>query len=126
MIEEPFTLDQTARQVVLAGLQDTCRQAGWQLHAAHVRTNHVHAVIAAETAFEGLPARLKGRASHDLGALHASRQRKWSRPGSVRELWTAPSVSEAVDDVVNGQGEPLEVWQDPDRWKGMRLPTQER
>lgn len=83
-------------------------------------------MIAAETTREGLLARLKGRASHDLGALHPSRQRKWSRHGSVRELWTAHSVSEAVDYVVNGQGEPLEVWEDPDRWKGLRLPTQER
>lgn len=126
MIEEPFTLDQSARQVVLAALQDTCRQAGWQLHAAYVRTNHVHAVIAADASRERLLAQLKGRASRDLGKTHPGRRRKWSRHGSVRELWTAHSVSEAVDYVVRGQGKPLEVWEDPDRWAGVRLPAQER
>ena len=38
-----------ARAVVLATIQGHCAYRGWNLLAAHVRSNHVHAVVAAET-----------------------------------------------------------------------------
>ena len=88
----------------MEALRDTCSGAGWLLHAAHVRSNHVHAVLEAEAGRDRLPARLKGRASHDLGAVDPGRRHKWARHGSVQELWTARSVSEAVGYVVRGHG----------------------
>src|SRR5689334_106910 len=47
MLEEPYLLDEVRRQVVLNTLKRVCSFRGWTLLAAHVRTNHVHVVVAA-------------------------------------------------------------------------------
>ena len=117
MHEPAYTLDANRRRTVLEAIRDTCRTADWILHAVHIRTNHVHAVIEAEATQQTLLGRLKGRCSHDLRALDPLQSRKWARHGSIRELWTAHAVNAAVDYVVRGQGKPLEAWENPDRWK---------
>ena len=118
--ESPYRLDGTLRRIVLDALRDTCASAGWMLHAVHVRTNHVHVVVEAEEDHKRVLARLKGRAGYELGKHDPSRKRRWARGGSVRALWSPQSVNAAVDYVVRGQGEPLTVWENPDRWKDVQ------
>jgi hypothetical protein len=45
MIDSPFELGPVDRGLVLAAIRDVCIFRGWELLAAHVRTNHVHAVV---------------------------------------------------------------------------------
>jgi hypothetical protein len=45
--EPPYQLDRRRRQVALAALREIARRKGWTLHAAHVRSNHIHVVVTA-------------------------------------------------------------------------------
>ena len=47
MDQPPYELDAPRREIVLATLQEVCRYRRWTLLAAHVRTEHVHAVVQA-------------------------------------------------------------------------------
>ena len=48
MIQTPYLLDRVSRATVLDALREVCLHREWGLLAAHVRTNHVHAVVEAE------------------------------------------------------------------------------
>ena len=105
----PVVLQTEERIVVMRTLVEVCGHRAWALLAAHVRTHHVHVVIAAVA----LPARLLG----DLKAWSTRRviearqrppgARLWSRGGSVRHLWTQKAVAEACFYVVQEQGDIL-------------------
>ncbi len=43
----PFLLNAAARKQVEDAIREVCRHRGWIIIAIHVRTNHVHIVIAA-------------------------------------------------------------------------------
>ena len=49
MLQDPYVLDEAGRAVVLAAIQGHCAYRGWNLLAAHVRSNHVHTIVEAET-----------------------------------------------------------------------------
>ena len=44
----PVRLDVNERGTVLTAIREVCRHERWTLHAAHVRSNHVHVVAAAD------------------------------------------------------------------------------
>src|SRR5436190_691237 len=48
MSQPPYVLDEPRRQIVLDAIVALATEKEWRLWAAHVRTNHVHVVIAAE------------------------------------------------------------------------------
>jgi hypothetical protein len=52
MNEPPYLLDCNKGEVVLEALLEVCAYRGWELFAAHVRSNHVHAVVAGDAAPE--------------------------------------------------------------------------
>lgn len=91
MDQPPFCMDRSRRETVLAALQERSSQRGWNLLAAHVRTNHVHIVIEAEARPE--------------------RVMRWARHGSTRWLWKPVSVSAAIRYVVDEQGDPMAVFE---------------
>src|SRR5271167_4251747 len=43
--QAPYVLDAESRTIVLDALREVCTTRGWNLWAAHVRTNHVHVVV---------------------------------------------------------------------------------
>ena len=45
MSGEPYLLDLSSANTVLAAIQEVCRFRKWDLIAAHVRTNHVHLIV---------------------------------------------------------------------------------
>ena len=111
MAQQPYTLDGARRSVVLNSIVDVCRHRGWKLNAAHVRSNHVHAVIACESPPELVMTTLKRYASKALTVgLDGPERRRWARHGSTRYLWSAEEVERASAYVVYGQGEPMAVW----------------
>lgn len=115
MIQEPYVLDATRRQLVLRTLQEVCSCRGWTLLAAHVRTNHVHLVATAGCKPEPVLNALKAYSSRALNhfALDGPDRRRWARHGSTRYLWTRESVSAAIQYVVHEQGDAMAVFEMP-------------
>lgn len=105
----PVVLDLAERVVVLEAFEEVCRYRAWSLRAAHIRSNHVHAVLTANAA----PGRIMG----DLKAWATRRvveaghrppgARLWVRQGSARHLWRPTAVAAACSYVLLEQGEIL-------------------
>ena len=114
MKQGTYVLDPAGRDIVLRALRQHCAHRGWKLLAAHVRSTHVHFVVAAEQAPERVLTEAKAYASralnrHDLGDRS---QRRWARHGSTRYLWQTKHVTAAIEYVVYAQGEPMAVWRE--------------
>ena len=116
---EPLLLDQSRRKVVLAAIQETCKVRGWWLPAAHIRTTHIHAIVATEDKPERVLIDLKSYASRGLvkAGLETSARSKWAKHGSTRYLWEEDELHRAIDYVLNGQGLDMEVHRGPEPWK---------
>ncbi len=112
MDQVPYLLDQHCRAAVLDALRQVCLQRGWSLFAAHVRTNHVHAVVEADARPEKIMHAFKSYASRNLNRLRVDEpdRRRWARHGSTRWLWRDEDVQKAICYVVSGQGEAMEVY----------------
>ncbi len=98
------------RVVIEDSFAETCAFRGWMLLAVHCRTNHVHAVVAADEAGTSeVLHRLKSYATRTLREqeLVEDSQPVWSRHGSTRMLWTDEDVEAAVEYTMNHQGEDL-------------------
>ena len=75
------------------------------MHALNARTNHIHAVLAADTTPERVMNELKSWATRrmvEAGALAAG-TKAWCRHGSTRYLWTPGALEAACRYVVEGQ-----------------------
>ena len=94
MTASPFHLDRARRKVVSAAIQETCAIRGWWLSAAHIRSTHVHVVIATEDKPERVLIDIKSHASRALvkSGLETSDRPKWSEHGSTRWLWEEDEV----------------------------------
>jgi REP element-mobilizing transposase RayT len=112
MKEASYWLGQDDRTAVLKALREVCLHRGWSLLAAHVRTNHVHAVVEAEVPPEKVMSDFKSYASRGLNRLgrDGAGRRRWARHGSTRWLWKDEEVRNAIRYVVEEQGEPMAVF----------------
>jgi REP element-mobilizing transposase RayT len=110
LAESPYHLEMPRRQVTLDALCEIARRKGWTLHAAHVRSTHVHIVVTATGAPERVMNDIKTAASRRLNKVFpAERNRtRWTRHGSTRYLWTEEAIAEKVHYVLYSQGEPME------------------
>ena len=99
LVSQPMTLDATGRGIVEAAIRDHCRVRGWELVAVNVRSNHVHALVAAEeTAPETVMGQFKAwgtRRLRDAGIV-AGDAAVWARHGSTRYMWDEKSVAAAA------------------------------
>jgi REP element-mobilizing transposase RayT len=102
--ERPYSLDAQRRQVILDALCEIAQRKGWTLHAAHVRSTHVHIVVTAVGTPERVMNDLKTAASRQLNrGFPAEKNRKrWTRHGSTLYLWTEQAVNEKVHYVLDG------------------------
>jgi REP element-mobilizing transposase RayT len=86
--------------------------SSWKPLACHVRTNHVHIVVAAEAPPEKVMSDFKayasGRLREHLG--EPADCKRWTQHGSTRYLWNETHLPAAIDYTVGGQGEPLAVF----------------
>ena len=117
MQQAPFEMHAATRAIVLHAVREVCNHKGWRLLAAHVRTNHVHAVIDGEVIPEAALNIFKSYASRALNAdpAGARGRLRWARHGSTRYLWTRDQIEAAVHYVLAKQGEPMAVRQAPVR-----------
>ena len=106
MTQPPYVLDAARREVVLNALVTLCREKGWSLLAAHVRSNHVHVVIAADREPGRLMSDMKARASRDLNraGLDPADRTRWTRHGSTRHLFDTVAVAEKIVYTLDEQG----------------------
>ena len=112
MKREAYRMDARRRQMVLQALIELSSVMDWALLAAHVRTNHVHAVVQAQARPERVMTALKARSSRRLNAsrLDLPGRRRWERHGSTQYLWSPADVRNAVAYVLEEQGKVLEVF----------------
>ena len=112
MREAPYVLDSARRAIVLDTIREVCAYRRWRLLACHVRTNHVHAVVTAEARPEKVMSDFKAYASRRLKErLHEPADcKRWTQHGSTRYLWKEEQVAGAIEYVVEGQGDPLAVF----------------
>ena len=112
MNEAPYEMDSDSRAIVLRTLAEVCSHRGWNLLAAHVRTNHVHVIVEAEVQPEKVMNDFKAHASRALNRIEANEpgRRRWARHGSTRWLWRDQDVGEAIRYVVEQQGEPMAIF----------------
>lgn len=109
MSQPAYVLVHEHRELVLTALHRVCAYRLWTMHAAHVRTNHVHIVVSATATPERILIDFKAYASRALNeAGHESLVRnRWTRHGSTRYLWDEASLLGAIDYVVDRQGSPV-------------------
>jgi REP element-mobilizing transposase RayT len=117
MKQAPYQLGGRQRLEVLQTLQSVCIYRGWLLLAAHVRSSHVHLIVSADEAPEKVMNDIKAYASRALNQTGREGQgrRRWARHGSTRYLWKPEAVGAAIEYVIREQGEPMAVWENPQR-----------
>jgi REP element-mobilizing transposase RayT len=103
-------LDDPRRALVEAAIRETCKIRNWALYTINVRTNHVHVVTAIngknpETALNAF----KANATRQMRSAGLWRQAEtpWAEKGSKRYLWNEKSIEQAIEYVLNGQGDDL-------------------
>ena len=96
----------------MEALQQVCDYRKWTLLAAHVRTNHVHAVVEAEERPEKVMSDFKVYSSRALNRsdLDGPSRKRWARHGSTRWLWTEEEGQNTIRYVVDEQGAPMAVF----------------
>lgn len=100
----PARLSADSRDVVLAAIRSVAQHESWTLHAAHVRSTHVHIVIATGIKPEVIVGKLRAYSSRALNQASGKQAKRWSRHASTVWLWNAHEVARTIDYVVHGQG----------------------
>ncbi|MBK8304895.1 MAG: transposase [Pyrinomonadaceae bacterium] len=106
----PVKLDAQRRKAVEDAIRETCERRGWTLLAISVRTNHLHVVVMIGSKEPELVLiALKANATRQMreNGCWPHEHSPWSEKGSKRRLWNDRSVANAVDYVINGQGDDL-------------------
>lgn len=106
LTNQPLILNAEMRSIVEASIRETCSIRNWLLHAAHIRTNHAHSVIAAAKKGSLVLNALKANATRALkqAGLWTLDNSPWADKGSCRRIWNEQGVANAIEYVVNGQG----------------------
>ena len=108
--QEPMSLNASARRAVQEAIVEVCAHRNWRLIALHVRTNHVHCIVIADTTPERVMIDFKAYATRRLrekGLVDGDRH-VWTRHGSTRYLNDDASVLVAITYVTEQQGETLD------------------
>jgi REP element-mobilizing transposase RayT len=110
MKSEPVKFQNSAREIVERTIAEVCSHRGWILKEQNVRTNHVHAVIAArDHRPERVADDLKAWCTRRLreAGVVMPEQQPWSRGRSNPYLWRPEDVEAAIEYVRNWQGTDL-------------------
>lgn len=112
MKQSEVVLNNVQRKTVEAAITEVCEHRGYLLQAVNVRTNHVHAVVAAQAKPERIIDSFKSYATRQLREenLFPREFTVWSRGKSRRYLWKPHHVALAIEYVLYGQGDlPFEI-----------------
>ena len=109
---EVYLLDQSRRAIALEATKAIAVRKLWQLWAVHIRSNHVHVVVSAPGPVERVMNDIKAAISRRLNKAYPDEEnsKRWTRHGSTRYLWNADQLAAATHYVIEGQGDPMEVF----------------
>jgi REP element-mobilizing transposase RayT len=109
MTQAPYLMGEPRRRLVLEGIRDACGKRTWTLIAAHVRENHVHAIVDASCEPGKIAHALKSYASKhlNLADIDAPDRKRWTRHFSERPLPNRDAVDRAAHYVAASQGDPM-------------------
>jgi REP element-mobilizing transposase RayT len=98
------------REVVCKAIITLCLEGDWRLLAAHVRSNHVHIVVAADRDPGRIMSDIKARASRELtnAGFDSTQRKRWTRHGSTKYLFSDDEVAAAIRYTLDEQGERME------------------
>ena len=107
MKQGPVLFNESQRALVEKAINEVSDYRGYDLKAVNVRTNHVHAVVTAQSKPEPIVDAFKSYSTRKLreAGLLGIDVRPWARGRSRRYLWKPQHVSRAVDYVLYGQGD---------------------
>jgi REP element-mobilizing transposase RayT len=109
MLQPPVRLGAKRRAAVTKGIARACVRRRWQLWAVNVRTNHVHAVVAADCHSTKVRSTLKAYATRNMrktGCWNSDKS-PWAGRGSRISLWDEDDLNAATVYVLYDQGAPL-------------------
>jgi len=111
-----YLLDPPRRKIVLNTLKEVAVHRNWNLLAAHVRSNHVHVLINAIDSPEKLLNDFKAWSSRRLSEAFSEPNvtKRWTRHGSTIYLWTEDQLGDKLKYVIEGQGDPMELYVHPE------------
>ncbi len=106
MSGDAVTLDESQRLCVEQAIAGVCEHRAWEMLTIHVRTNHVHVVVAAPVDPEKMMNDFKIWATRKLreAKLFDADAKVWSRHGSNRYLWDERAIENAGEYTIDGQG----------------------
>jgi REP element-mobilizing transposase RayT len=105
----PMYFDTPHRNAIELAIREVAAVREWELKALNVRTNHVHAVVAADAIPERVMNDFKVWATKRMreSGIAAPEGKIWSRHGSTIWLWTQRDLAAACSYVLDGQGDDL-------------------
>ncbi len=108
----PVLFDGKQCEVIKQAVKEVCHHRGYVLLAMNVRTNHVHAVVSAQTKPEPIADAFKNYSTRKLRAagLAVTGSRLWARGKSRRYLWKPEHIARAIHYVLYEQGETVPVF----------------
>jgi REP element-mobilizing transposase RayT len=103
----PPVLGAPARHIVATAIADVARHRGWDLLVCHVRTQHVHALLASSEPPEKALATLKAWSTRRLreAGLFGPNDHIWTDHGSTRYVWDERGMEDVYAYVRHAQGE---------------------
>jgi REP element-mobilizing transposase RayT len=110
--QSKILLNDKQREIVELTIKEVCDHRKYILKALNVRTNHVHAVVSAQTKPERIVDSFKAYSTRKLRLEKQfdTKLQIWSRGKSRRYLWKPKHVGLAIDYVLYGQGDiPFEM-----------------
>ncbi len=113
MKQEAFVLATAeSRATVRDAIVATCAFRSWFLHALHVRTDHVHAIVEAECAAGRVLNDWKAYATRALRSkkLVESDRLVWAHGGNAVTIARPEGLRTAIRYVLEQQGQPMEVY----------------
>jgi len=104
-----FLMNEVQRQAVKSAIIEVCEYRKYELQAINIRSNHLHAVVSAQTKPALIADAFKSYATRSLrkNFLIDTDTKVWARGRSRRYLWKPRHVSLAVEYVLYGQGDIL-------------------
>jgi REP element-mobilizing transposase RayT len=111
MAQPKYFLNAPARDLVCRAIVAVSAERGWLLWAAHVRTNHAHAVVSAQPDPRRVMSDMKARASRELtsAGFETAGRRRWTRHGSTLHLYRQEQVEAKIRYTLDEQG-PRMAW----------------
>jgi REP element-mobilizing transposase RayT len=107
MKQPPVLLTPKQREIIESAICEVCEHREYELKAVNARSNHVHAVVSAQSKPEPIRDAFKSYATRRLreAKMIDVEIRPWARGGSRRYLWKPHHVLRAIEYVLYEQGD---------------------